>query len=68
VSCSAVGLLRAGRLSLLPVVDTSGKILPLKIEGIEPKPGRPGDFDVVIDVDDAARPALLGTLSVRPWR
>lgn len=67
VTASCVGVVHAGRLAMVPVVDNDGLVLPVKIEGIEPVPGQPGDFHVVIDADDAARPALIGTLSVRHW-
>jgi hypothetical protein len=66
VACSCVGLMNEGRLRLTPLVDERGRVLPLKVEGIEPRPGRLGEFDVVVDVDDANKPALLGTLHYLP--
>jgi hypothetical protein len=49
------------------VCDTAGERTTLKLEGIERRVGSSTVFDVVVDVDRPATPALLGRL-VWNWR
>jgi hypothetical protein len=47
------------------VIESDGRATRLKLEGIEPRPGATGEFDVVADMDRADQPAWLAELSVR---
>jgi hypothetical protein len=62
-----VGLLDDGGLRLVDVRDAAGVPTRLKLEGIERRPGSSTEFDVAVDVDRPATPALLGHL-VWEWR
>ena len=46
------------------VIESDGRATPLKLEGIEPRPGSTRVFDVVADMDRPDHPALLVELSV----
>lgn len=46
------------------VVEPDGSATRLKLEGLEPRPGAVGIFDVVADMDRPDRPALLVELQV----
>ena len=46
------------------VIESDGRATPLKLEGIEPRPGSTEVFDVVADMDRPDHPALLAELSV----
>jgi hypothetical protein len=58
-----VGLLAEGVLTLVDVLDPNGKRTTLKLEGIERRPGSVTEFDVTVDADQPAEPALLGRLT-----
>ena len=58
-----VGLLDEQGLCLADICDTTGKRTTLKLEGIERRAGSSTEFDVVVDVDRPAAPALLGRLT-----
>jgi hypothetical protein len=46
------------------VIESDGRATPLKLEGIEPRPGSTRVFDVVADMDRPDHPALLAELRV----
>lgn len=46
------------------VIDSDRRATPLKLEGIEPRPGSTGVFDVVADMDRPDHPAMLVELWV----
>lgn len=46
------------------VIESDGHATPLKLEGIEPRPGSTSTFDVVADMDRPDHPALLAELWV----
>jgi hypothetical protein len=46
------------------VIESDGRVTRLKLEGIEPRPGANGRFDVVADMDRPDQPALLVELWV----
>ena len=62
-----VGLLAAGALTMVEVREASGSPTTLKLEGIELRPGLSTEFDVSVDADQPATPALLGRLTWE-WR
>jgi hypothetical protein len=62
-----VGLLAAGALTMVEVREASGSRTTLKLEGIELRPGLATEFDVSVDADEPAAPALLGRLTWE-WR
>ena len=62
-----VGMLAGDALTLVDVRDASGCRSLLKLEGIERRAGSSTEFDVAVDVDRPATPALLGRL-VWEWR
>jgi hypothetical protein len=66
VSCSCVGVLREDGFALFPIVDEAGLVLQLKVEGIEPCSAQGTALHVVVDSDDASKPALLGTVHLKP--
>ncbi|HEX2731858.1 MAG TPA: hypothetical protein VHM70_09640 [Polyangiaceae bacterium] len=66
VTCAALGVIDHSGVRLTLIRDPKGALVRLKLEGIEPS-AQPGTFDVVIDADDAAKPALGGTLELAPW-
>lgn len=49
------------------VIESDGRATPLKLEGIEPRPGSTSVFDVVADMDRPDHPALLAELRVGDW-
>jgi hypothetical protein len=49
------------------VIESDGRATPLKLEGIEPRPGSIRVFDVVADMDRPDHPALLAELWVTGW-
>ena len=49
------------------VIESDGRATPLKLEGIEPRPGSTRVFDVVADMDRPDHPALLAELWVSGW-
>ncbi len=61
---SCVGVLKGAETTVIPVVNEAGELVPLKLEGIEHRPGTRGSFYVVADMDDPASPALLGQLDL----
>ncbi len=61
---SCFGVIGATEVQLVEVTDRSGQRLALKIEGLEPTPGDPGAFAVVVDMDRPDEPALFGRLDV----
>lgn len=65
VAGSCIGLLHAGHARVFPVLDVSGELAKIKLEGIEYRPGTAWSFDVVADMDDPDVPALLGTLELQ---
>lgn len=60
------GLLEGDVLRLIDIVDEHGRPTPLKLEGIQTRPGPDLDFDVVADMDAPTAPATLGRLRIRP--
>jgi len=62
-----VGLLADGALTMVDVREASGKRTTLKLEGIELRPGLVTEFDVAVDADEPAAPALLGHMKWE-WR
>lgn len=60
------GVIDGGAVRCGDVVGEDGRPTRLKVEGLEPRPGEPGAFDVVVDFDDPARPSLLGRLDADP--
>ena len=58
------GYIEGGALRMADVVEPSGRLASLKLEGLEPRPDRPGEFDVVTDLDRPDEPAMLGRLVV----
>jgi hypothetical protein len=64
---SRVGMLADDVLTTVDVRDTRGSRSLLKLEGIERRQGSMIEFDVAVDVDRAAVPAMLGRL-VWDWR
>lgn len=61
---ACVGLLGPGGARVFPVVDESGALVKIKLEGIEYRPGTSWVFDVVADVDNPDVPALIGTVTL----
>jgi hypothetical protein len=49
------------------VIESDGRATPLKLEGIEPRPGSARVFDVVADMDRPDHPALMAGLWVGDW-
>jgi hypothetical protein len=64
---SRVGMLEDDVLTMVDVRDAGGSRSLLKLEGIERRPGSMTEFDVAVDVDRPAVPAMLGRL-VWDWR
>ncbi len=58
------GWIDGDAVSIVDIRHADGRPTVLKIEGIEPRPGEPGVFDVVVDMDRPDEPALLGCLRV----
>jgi hypothetical protein len=61
---SCVGISDGSHLEVLPVVNEAGRLMRVKLEGIEHQPGAGLSFLVVADMDDAALPAQLGLLRI----
>lgn len=61
------GIMDGDGVSVADVRHPDGGFALLKLEGIEPRPGTAGTFDVVADMDRTDEPALLGRLELR-WR
>jgi hypothetical protein len=64
---SRVGMLEDDVLTMVDVHDAGGSRSMLKLEGIERRHGSMTEFDVAVDVDRPAAPAMLGRL-VWDWR
>jgi len=62
-----VGLLDEHGVRLVDIHEAGGVRTHLKLEGIECRPGRQCEFDVVVDVDRPDVPAQLGRL-IWDWR
>jgi hypothetical protein len=62
------GVVEDDRIRLADIRLDNGQLATCKLEGIEPRPGGAGVFDVVADVDRADQPALLGRLDVHERR
>lgn len=62
------GVIDGGDVAVTPVVDPSGRRVALKLEGLAARPGTPGRFDVVVDMDRIDEPARLGRIVVSGWR
>lgn len=60
-----VGVLDGRELRMVDIVDVLGAPVTLKLEGIESRPGRELEFDVVADVDRPLVPARLARLRIR---
>lgn len=58
------GWLHPERAELTDVVDSTGRLSRLKLEGIEPRAGSVEVFDVVADLDRPDEPAVRATLCV----
>lgn len=63
---SCVGTLYGAEATVIPVVNEANELVPLKLEGIEHRPGSRASFYVVADMDDPNSPALLGELDLIP--
>ena len=58
-------MMRQGQMvKMTDVLDATGTRCVLKLEGIEPRPAAPSEFDVVIDMDRHDQPAQRGRLMV----
>lgn len=58
------GYLDDTALVVTDILDPTGRLAPLKLEGIERRPDAWGEYDVVADTDRPDQPATLGRLRV----
>jgi hypothetical protein len=61
------GVIDGDEITVADIVDATGELITLKLEGIESRPGEIGRFDVVADQDLPEAAALLGQLTVFDW-
>ncbi|HEU4619276.1 MAG TPA: hypothetical protein VFV10_14650 [Gammaproteobacteria bacterium] len=59
------GLIDGVEIRLTEIIGPDGRPSTLKLEGIEPREGKAGEFDVVADPDRTDQPAVLARLRVR---
>lgn len=62
---SVVGFIEGDRARTVPILDADGHACRSKLEGIEPVPGAPDEFEVVADMDRPDEPATLYRLRLQ---